>query len=415
MSEMLEIHENIRASRLAACHKWPYLATGLWAMNIIPSTKCMSGGEPTMGVDKYWRLYYHPDIIDQWDIPTIQGVLYHEVMHLLRKHHLRCENMQANPELANIAMDAEINDNCLEDCKATTQNKPVANLPPGAITPQLLGLEPDLLWETYYAELLKNAKEMEAAPYGGSAADGKQREWEDGSPDGEGTPSGVSPGRSKMIDRKIAEDAKQEAAKGRGTVPKHMAVWADQILDPVVPWQTEIRAIVKSAYAHAAGQTDYTYRRPARRQAAFGDIMAPSMFSPIPRVAVVVDTSGSMMSGELDMAMAEVKGICKACGSQASDLFVIACDSSPTKAQRVFSANKVDLAGGGGTDMGVGIQSAGDIRPRIDICIVLTDGICPWGEWHPPFKVIGGIVGGHNTDSWPIPSWVKPIRISNGE
>ena len=112
--------------------------------------------------------------------------------------------------------------------------------------------------------------------------------------------------------------------------------------------------------------------------------------------------------------MAEVKGICKACGSQASDLFVIACDSAPTKAQRVFSANKVNLSGGGGTDMGVGIKSAGDIHPRIDICIVLTDGICPWGDWRPPFKVIGGIVGGHNTDSYPVPSWVKSIQICSG-
>lgn len=413
MVKDLEIHENIRAARLAACHKWPYLSTGLWAMNIIPSTKCESGGHPTMGVDKYWRLYYHPDIIEQWDIPTIQGVLYHEVMHLLRRHHLRCENMQADPSLANVAMDAEINDDCIEDCLSNAQNKPQAKLPEGAITPQSLGLEPNLLWETYYAELLKNAEEVSPANYGGSSADGKQREWEDGSPEEEGNPSGVTLGRSKMIDRKIAEDVKQEASKGRGDIPKHMEVWANHILEPIIPWQKELRAAVKSAYAHAAGQTDYTYRRPARKQAAFGDIIAPSMYSPIPRVAVVVDTSGSMLGGELEMAMSEVKGICKACGSQSSDLYVIACDSEPTKAQKVFRTNDINLSGGGGTDMGVGIKSAGGIRPRIDICIVLTDGICPWGEWHPPFKVIGGIVGDNNTDSWPIPKWVKPIRISN--
>ena len=446
------IHEEIQAARLAACHRWPYLSTGIWAMNVIPSEHCMVDGNPTMGVDKYWRCYYHPKVVVQWTVPELTGLIYHEVMHLLRKHQQRAGVMNADPVVANIAMDAEINDNCKWDCHG---GDVPARLPSGGIYAESFGLDDGLLWEEYYSALIQrqgqedspdsgvptshegrtNKKPDKPADYGGSCADGNQRDWEYGAPgdpidgpegegDGEGdgedegkNPSGVSAGREALIERDIAAKVQDVVnSKGRGHVPAHLDVWAKEILSPKVCWKRELRAQVKAAVAHVAGQTDYTYRRPARKQDAYGAIIAPAIHSPRPRIAIVVDTSGSMMGGELEEAMGEVSGICKEGGTTSSDMFLIACDSQATQAQRIFKAEQADLSGGGGTDMGIGIRSAEKIKPAVDICVVLTDGIAPYGDREPPFKTIIGIVGDYDPSelnaAYPIPSWAKPIIIN---
>ena len=444
------IHEEIQAARLAACHKFPYLSTGIWAMNVIPSEECMSGGTPTMGVDKYWRCYYHPDIINKWTVPTITAVIYHEILHLLRRHHKRAEAMLAIPEIANIAMDAEVNDNVRDDCLYHGKDNIEAMLPKGSIYAKSFNMEDGLLWEEYYEKLIKMEEEdgppITARPdlmasdggYGGSCADGVQREWEHGKPgdpldgppldldesttsseDSGVNPSGVDAGRSELIARDIAnktqEDAKNARKRGRGSIPEHLRVWSEELLTPRVCWKRELRAQIKSAIAHVNGQTDYTYKRPSRKQDAYGAIIAPAMHSPRARIAIVVDTSGSMMGGELDEAMAEVGGICKEGGATGSDMYLIACDSQASRAQKIISAKHADLTGGGGTDMGIGILSAEKIKPAVDICIVLTDGIAPYGDHKPRFKTIIGIVGDYDLEiigrSYPIPSWAKPIII----
>ena len=438
------IHEEVQAARLAVCHKFPYLSTGIWAMNVIPSEECMSGDTPTMGVDKYWRCYYHPKIVEKWSVPTITAVFYHEILHLLRRHHKRSEVMLAIPEIANIAMDAEVNDNVRDDCRYHGKEGIQAKLPDGSIYAASFGMEDGLLWEEYYAKLVDRKKDhgtplTDTSDYGGSCADGVKREWEHGKPgapldgppldpdesatsseDDGVNPSGVDSGRSELIERDIAnktqEESKVRSKRGRGSVPEHLQVWSVELLSPKVCWKRELRAQIKSAIAHVSGQTDYTYKRPSRKQDAYGAIIAPAMHSPRARIAIVVDTSGSMMGGELDEAMAEVGGICKEGGATASDMYLIACDSQASRAQKIISAKHADLTGGGGTDMGRGILSAEKIKPAVDICIVLTDGIAPYGDHKPRFKTIIGIVGNYdlerNSRDYPIPSWAKPIIIN---
>jgi len=436
------IHEEVQAARLAACHKFPYLSTGIWAMNVIPSSECMSGGTPTMGVDKYWRCYYHPEIVEKWTVPVITAVIYHEVMHLIRRHHRRAEIMMAIPEIANIAMDAEVNDNVRDDCQFYGKDEIEAHLPPSSIYAESIGMEDYLLWEEYYAELIKQKGDDWNSPlepqFGGSCADGVQREWEHGKPgdpldgppldpdesatsseDAGVNPSGVDNGRAELIERDIANQTQIAASskhRGRGFVPDHLKVWSKELLSPKVCWKKELRAQIKSAIAHVNGQTDYTYKRPSRKQDAYGPIIAPAMHSPRARIAIVVDTSGSMLGGELDEAMAEVGGICKEGGATSSDMYLIACDSEASRAQKIISAKHADLTGGGGTDMGIGILSAEKINPAVDICIVLTDGIAPYGDHKPKFKTIIGIVGDYDIEtmssSYPIPSWAKPIIIN---
>ena len=108
---------------------------------------------------------------------------------------------------------------------------------------------------------------------------------------------------------------------------------------------------------------DYSYRRPSRRSTVAGDVVLPALRRPVPEIAVVCDTSGSMTEDLLAMVLAEVEGLLRALGL-ARQVRVLACDSAVAPAQRVSSARQVQLIGGGGTNMGAGITAAVALRPR---------------------------------------------------
>ena len=109
-------------------------------------------------------------------------------------------------------------------------------------------------------------------------------------------------------------------------------------------------------------------------------IVTPALRRPLVTVAVVVDTSGSMGQAELNAALAEVRGVIRAAGIGTQRLVVLACDAAVGPTSRVRRVEDVQLVGGGGTDMRVGIAAAGASRPHPDVVVVFTDGITPWPD-----------------------------------
>ncbi|NBT95946.1 MAG: hypothetical protein EBT47_13330, partial [Chloroflexi bacterium] len=67
------------AFSLALSH--PYLGTALW---VVPRIPCPGLG--TVAVDAGWRLFYDPAVVANWSVAETAGVLYHEILHLLRNH-----------------------------------------------------------------------------------------------------------------------------------------------------------------------------------------------------------------------------------------------------------------------------------------------------------------------------------------
>jgi predicted metal-dependent peptidase len=201
----------------------------------------------------------------------------------------------------------------------------------------------------------------------------------------------------------------KEASRQRGVVPGGMARWADEVLaPPQVDWRTLLSSGLRAALADAAGQMDYSYRRPSRRQSATPRIVMPAMRRPVPQVAVVIDTSGSMSDKALGYALAEIHGVLASSG-QRDGVRVLSCDASADRARRVFSTKQVVLSGGGGTDMRVGIDHALDLRPQPDIVITLTDGYTPWPS--APIagvKLLACIIDG---DSKSVPDFIYTVRV----
>ena len=219
--------------------------------------------------------------------------------------------------------------------------------------------------------------------------------------------AGLSPGHAQVVRQAVAN---QIRSFGIGSVPGHLARWAGDLTDPKVDWRQELATLVRHATADAMGASDYRYRRPSRRQSAFPDIILPSLRQPVPNIAVVVDTSGSMRGHDLGTALAEINGILNATGTN-RQCTVLSVDAQVQACRKVFHADQVVVKGGGGTDMRRGIEGASSLTPRPDVVIVLTDGYTPWPSI-PPYgmRVVIGLIC-HYWNAPETPSWARSVII----
>jgi len=401
----MDAETNLGAAVLMLQRQCPYLAAALWAVR-----RVRAPGLGTMAVDAGWRLFYDPAMLERWDVDEVSGVVYHEVLHLVREHAGRAHRADRK-DLWNLAADAEINDDL--DAEDVT-------LPHGAIYPSSFGAPDGRLAEEYYHLLLE--VDSQPAPEGpatgacGGAATGELMDdtWgpDTASPPSEGgrrgwrIPSPIADGEQEVIRRRVARDIDQHG-KSVGTVPGHLARWAAERLEPRVDWRRELAALVRWGLAEASGLVDYTYARPSRRQQCAGQVVLPSLHRPVPRVAVIVDTSGSVTDVMLATALGEIRGILGAVGVR-EGLAVLSVDAAVNRTQRVIDAESVELVGGGGTDMGVGLASAERLRPRPEIVIVVTDGHTPWPE-QPPRGIRTIVVKTDPNGS--SPTWARTIVV----
>ena len=385
----------------------PYLGTALW---VVPRIPCPGLG--TVAVDAGWRLFYDPAVVVNWSVAEAAGVLYHEILHLLRNHADR-GRITHDPRRWNLAADAEINDDLAGE---------MIRLPGTPVLPAQFGKPNYLTAEEYFLAIPEDIERGVAGddttaaldPRCGPGATGVAEPWFSDAtrtlPEGTGDSpvhAGLSPGHAQVVRQLVAN---QIRSSGIGSVPEHLSRWAGDLAEPKVDWRQELATLVRHATADAMGASDYRYRWPSRRQSGFPDIILPSLRQPVPNVAVVVDTSRSMWGNDLDTALAEVNGILNATGTN-RQCTVLSVDAQVQACRKVFRADQVVVKGGGGTDMGRGIEGASRLNPRPDVVIVLTDGHTPWPSV-PPYgmRVVVGLICGYGHPP-EAPSWARSVVI----
>jgi predicted metal-dependent peptidase len=213
------------------------------------------------------------------------------------------------------------------------------------------------------------------AEIGGSAADGQPRPWEDGPPS-EDHP-GMAEHEQNIVEAAVAKAIEQyQEQRGRGSVPGGLARQAADLLHPKVDPARELLAKVKYAVGCTSGFGDFTYRRPNRRQPAGGALL-PAHVKPIPRVTVIIDTSGSMAESDLAQALGVLGNALRSLPDPRG-LRVLAGDTAVACAKNVFRPEQIELSGGGGTDMSALIAAAAEERPAPKAILVVTDGETGW-------------------------------------
>jgi predicted metal-dependent peptidase len=403
------------AARIKATQLMPYFSAAV--MGLVPH---QTPGLKTMAVTKRGVLLWDPALSAVWSVEEAAWTLLHEACHWVRTHLQRAEQVgaTAQPDLAklwNYAADAEIDD----DLVAAGAKYPRVDgkfihedLAGQSIHYQVLpgdfGQPEGRLAEEYYAALRRKAPPQGKAgmaqrqpgdgkpqsgkgkgapgegdvvvPHGGcagcgSGAGNKAGELEDSVP----AELGKSSAEQKRVQRAVAEAVrKHTASKGRGSVPAGLQRWAEEVLGPPqVPWQQELARVVRNAIAYRPGAGDYRYDRPSRRQGAIGygsgKPVFPALRMPIPAVAVIQDTSGSMGDDSIKEGLQEVKGILAAVGAEVA---FYACDADVHAAVRIRNVKEAAAAmkGGGGTDMKPAIDAACKAARRPEVLVICTDG-----------------------------------------
>lgn len=410
------------ADRLAAAKLWltsrdaadmPYLASALYSL--VPTA---TDRVATMTADERWRLYLNPRWLSVTPVPVIGAQLAHLTWHLLADHAARARDMhvtRATREAWEISTDFTIH-TVLDHAGLINGREVSAGAPPTLLpAPGTRGLPDDRSAEEYFTRLSRLPVSLEVDPHPdgspdqgvdhgcGSACDGQVRGYEVHSP-----APGLDEGGAQSVRERVAIEFRGHQAE-RGQLPGEWQRWVKHVLDPVVDWRLALSAGVRRGLGWASGHTDYTYSRVSRRHAASPRVVLPAMRRRVPRVAVVVDTSGSMDDGLLAQALAEVDGVLKSGGIADNDITVLAVDAAVHEVSRVRDASAVRLGGGGGTDMTVGIHAALSSTPRPELVIVLTDGETPWPATATPVPLIAVIMS--RTGLAPAtPAWLLRVE-----
>ena len=408
--------DKLAAGRLMACERLKYFRAAITGM--VPRQHSLTGpgGEPTVGVTRSGVMLWNPEALEKWSAEEVAGVVVHEAMHLLRDTAGRREVIAADPVLFNIASDLALNPDIIPTG---------LKLPDGGCFPKNFGLDDGLTAEEYYRALLQMAKKaIEQALGEGGAGVGKghcggcagnpgeDEEGEGGAGDG-----GRSDVEIARIRRTVAEEIRREveAGSGRGTVPGGWARWAEGQLRPAqIPWRQKLARAVRGAVAYRPGAVDLHYTRPSRRQAGIGFgpgcPVLPALRAPVPQVAVVADTSGSMGEQEMVDAMSETRGVLAAAGA---NVVFCACDADvhALKPVRTWQEAAAMLKGGGGTSFIPAFEALEKINPRPNVIIFVTDGMGPAPKVAPAWsKVIWLLVGPHRT----VPaSWGEVVELKD--
>ncbi|HTW11054.1 MAG TPA: VWA-like domain-containing protein, partial [Acidimicrobiales bacterium] len=368
----VEIGQRWAAGRVWAARQAPYLASALLALEpvVVDGTPRAPSELGAFPVDGTWHIYLDPSRLAQTEVPTVGFWLVHQVSHLLRRHadrfpeagtaDARPSNVERSPQQCrwNMATDAEINDDISAGEIAVPEDALVPRhifCPDGWVAEQYwdaLGHQP--LWQL---EPRTGPEAGRSAPRTdcGSGCDGQPRPWDCGR-------SGLGKTGRKLVAREVAQRIR-EHCRARGELPAGWQRWADEVLEPTIAWQRVLSAAVRRGVADVAGRVDFSYRKPSRRAAATPGVVLPSLRQPLPQVAMVLDTSGSMSDQMLAQALAEVGGVLRGLGVGRRHLRVLCCDTTAYQAQRVLVARDVRLLGGGGTDMGAGLREAAALRP----------------------------------------------------
>ena len=383
-----------QAARVRAAHQRSYFAPALF--NLVPVETDLIG---SMAVDILWRIYYNPGWLSSHSVEENASLLIHEVSHLLRDHDARRKAAGHNDHRRwNTATDCEIND----DLHA--EGLPLPGDPP---LPEKFGFARGKSAEIYYNQLPAPARDAPAdtshasAQDCGSGAHGGRRFWEVPPDAGQDDAiPGVDRLKAELVRREVARQIDEKSLFSTD-VSQSWRRWARETLASKVDYMATIRHVVRRALRDSTlGRSDRTYRRPHRRQAAYGEFIMASFHQPRPRPGFLIDTSSSMEDSQLARAVAELGGLTRQLGYGA-DVVVACCDTAVQHVRSVFRATDVELYGGGGTDMAAGIQYFIDrTHDPIDLLVIVTDCQTPWPPKRPLFPVITIRVGDGSPPPW---------------
>ena len=344
------------------------------------------------------------------------AVVKHEALHLLFKHLFRIEVGTRDLRIFNLAADLVVN-----------QFVTPWPLPEGAIllsTFPDLELPPDQTMDWYYNRLVALQAETDgqrdtegsgapdysktSAPQsaevldrlaGSSHSDHSAWAMAPGGATGEGGSQGASvPDQlrdtlSNELERQIIQAKNRTGPKAWSRVPGALRAEIDAMIErrqPKISWKRVIRLFSNSSRRTRIVST-------AQRESTRFNTFPGIKVKRYQRMAVIVDTSGSVPDDDLSRFFAEIHGMWR----QGAEVDIIECDAAVQRSYPYRGQLPQKISGRGGTLFDPAFQWLRAQRMvRYDGCIYLTDGGSSAPTVRPPCKLLwivtsDGTMGDH--------------------
>lgn len=384
MSDNNKQMERISTARTRLLARIPFF--GHLALKLRPRLAKEQDGVPTAAVSPDGTLVFNEKFMETLDDAELAFVLAHEVLHPAL---LYFERLQSRiPKLFNIAHDYAINLIIQEMGDATIK----------VLDDALLDTKyKDWSAEEIYDELLKNTRIVNICQSGQGQP---QNQNQKGKQKGQGGQGNTDPladplfgdGRPDLSDSEdgkkaakgdkgaqdrlatewkisvVAAAQKHEEDKGRGSLPGALSRLIEEIVNPKVDWQEQLRRWV----GENGRRQDYTFARPSRRSESIGQYMPSIKKHGVDDVAILMDTSGSISHTMLKEGVSEVAGICEDLGIGVRALSIDADVHADVECDEI--EDFIDsLSGGGGSDFNPGFKRLVETG-FTGVVIAFTDG-----------------------------------------
>lgn len=429
------------------CIVAPFFAEALYSLRI-----GIAPGLNTYAVDARGRLWIDPIAWDRDSEPARVATLLHEVAHVLLEHPGRLAEWRRDGTIpegldTGIAIDAVANHvvGPLVDGARPTLcawwSVPVGPVRHADAWTQTEAADVGGTWDApdldhVIAAMLRRPPRPPPPGFGGKpgqgqgqgqgtpgphdthgpGADGSGDAWAQAAAEaGHAPPKGQDRERIDALRDRVAQAvAAHAASQGRGTgAGSALLEWARSRLSrPAVPWSAILRrAAQDSARTWAKGRD----RQNPHRCKAIRGILRPQWQRAQPRVAIVLDVSGSMGSGPgtpLDRGLSELEYGIRQSGAVADVWLHDDGEPRPHKNAHDLRAILRASAGGGGTDMSVPLLAADAVPGRYSAIVLLSDCATPWPpRLRTPLVVAAlgeGAAGAAQAASL-VPSWARAI------
>lgn len=348
---------------------------------------------PTAGVnvkDGVVNLFINPEFFSKQKRQHRKGILIHECMHITNAHIVRRKEDVSMMDY-NIAADAAINQyiRTLE----TFPTASFADQKQGKIMPE--SIAPDLrkgeTAEYYLEHLQKNKKNYPQQGEGQESLNGIDDHsiWEQGETNADAV---------KEVLRKTLKNAKdQTLSTGCGNVPGEVEQLLDELNKSLVGWKQVLRMFFASV---SANKKEKTRKRRNRR---YGIAYPGKKKEPETKLAIAVDTSGSVSDEELNLFFSEIRSL----ASLVDEVYIIQCDAEVTDCI-LYKGKTPTVKGRGGTNFGPSFKKAEELG--VDGLIYFTDGGCFDTFSKPKYPVLWALT---KYGSKPV-EWGNSLCLSKG-
>ena len=314
----------------------------------------------TMATDGQ-TIWWSEDFVDAHSEDEIKGVIAHEIMHIVLKHHLR--RGQRDVKGWNIATDYVINSGLLAEGFTLPAN--------GLIDDQYDGMMAEKVYN-----LLPRSEDQEQPQWGGVS---------DAKGEGDGQPSSAEVAQMEAdIDQRVFMAA--SAAEASGKLPASIKDMVNRMRRTQVDWMDVIRRFVGGDQPD-----DYTFRRCNRKVYYTQGIYMPAVDRlGVGDIVLGWDSSGSVSMREQEYFLGVFNQLIEDFNPRSVTLIVCDADvQSVTRYEQGEPVEAVEAKGRGGTRVKPVFQYVEDNNIDCDAMVYLTDmGIWDWPDAEPDYPVL---------------------------